>query len=115
MTHNWEINDLKRTVSNGLVIEVNYSLKSSDDGTSARIHGSFNVSGSPSDSDFIAYEDLTEINVLGWLDSSVNKGEIEAQNSSSIAFKKAEITSIPELYGSPWATYPSGSVVPEDH
>ena len=87
MTHTWKIYDLKRTISNGVVTEVTYACESEDSGYGSRSIGSFNISGDPADAGFINYENLTESDVLGWLDANVNKQTFEDQNSTDIQFK----------------------------
>jgi hypothetical protein len=84
MTHTWKIYDLKRTISTGVVTKVTYACESKDSRYTSRSIGSFNISGDPADAGFINYENLTEANVLGWLDANVNKQTFEDKNSTDI-------------------------------
>ena len=47
--------------------------------------GDTELTGSVDDADFIAFEDLTEEIVLGWITSSIDTSIFETENSSSIA------------------------------
>lgn len=102
MEHTWKIYDLKRTTSDGVVNEVTYGCESKHEQKGTRQIGKFTVIGSASDEGFIAYENLTEANVLGWLDSNVDKTSIETANSASIAERIAAQAAITESKGTPW-------------
>jgi len=102
MTHTWKIYDLKRTISNGVVTEVTYACESEDSGYGSRSIESFNISGDPADAGFINYENLTESDVLGWLDANVNKQTFEDQNSTDIQNIIASVAAQTEKSGTPW-------------
>ena len=85
MNHNWKIYDLKRTISDGVVTEVYYGCESENGTAYTRKVGSFTITGSAEDEGFIEYNSLQSSDVLGWLDSNVDKSSIESINSSSIA------------------------------
>lgn len=86
MTHTWEIHNLKRTLSEGLILTASYYCKTEFNGESAR---TVNEIGLPykdtSAADFIAYEDLTQDIVLGWVTGSLDTASIYSNHSSSIA------------------------------
>tara|TARA_B100000768_G_C11261891_1_gene369168 strand:- start:450 stop:758 length:309 start_codon:yes stop_codon:yes gene_type:complete len=102
MTHTWKIYDLKRTISTGVVTEVTYACESEDSGYPSRSIGSFNISGNPTDAGFINYEELTEANILGWLDANVNKQTFEDKNSLKIQSIIDSIAAQTEKNGTPW-------------
>ena len=102
MTHNWKIYDLKRIIADGVVTEVTYACESEYSGSGTRKIGNLIVSGDVSDPDFIPYEDLTQIDVLGWVDSNVNKTIFETENSASIASSIVARAAITEKNGTPW-------------
>jgi hypothetical protein len=102
MTHNWKIYDLKRIIADGVVTEVTYACESEYSGSGTRKIGNLIVSGDVSDPDFIPYEDLTQIDVLGWVDSNVDKTIFETENSASIASNIVARAAITEKNGTPW-------------
>tara|TARA_B110000977_G_C10967719_1_gene451099 strand:- start:181 stop:495 length:315 start_codon:yes stop_codon:yes gene_type:complete len=102
MTHTWKVYDLNRTISDGVVIDVTYACESSYDGFFTRTVGDFTMVGSPGEPGFIPYEDLTEDEVLVWVNNNVNEPAIETSNSSSIAFMVSESAAITTENGIPW-------------
>jgi hypothetical protein len=103
MEHTWKIYNLKRTTSDGVVNEVTYACESKHENTGTRQIGELTVVGSASDPGFIAYESLTEADVLGWLDGNVDKTSIETANSASIAERIVAQAAITESKGTPWS------------
>lgn len=102
MNHNWTIYNLKRTISNGVVTEVTYGCESHLKGFYTRHVGSFSLTGSTEDEGFIAYNSLQTSDVLGWLDSNVNKSSIETSNSSSLASDEIKAANSISATGLPW-------------
>jgi hypothetical protein len=102
MNHTWKIYDLKRTITDGVVTKVTYACESSHEETFIRKIGELIVTGSAGDADFISYEDLTQADVLGWVDSNVDKTVFETENSSSIARAIVIQSAITESNGTPW-------------
>lgn len=102
MEHTWKIYDLKRTIADGVVNKVTYACESNHDNASTRLFGEFTVVGSVDDAGFIAYDELTEADVLGWVDSNVDKASIETANSASIAERITARAARTESRGTPW-------------
>ena len=102
MTHTWKIYDLLRVIADGVVTKVDYACESEDDGHSTRTVGTFTLSGSTDDEGFIAYADLTEENVLGWIAANVDKSAVEAANAVEIEEYKTRTAAITEESGLPW-------------
>jgi hypothetical protein len=102
MNHTWKIYDLKRTIADGVVTKVTYACESELSGSSTRKIGELTVEGSVDDADFIAYEDLTQADVLGWVDANVDKSATETQNSASIAAAITARAARTESNGTPW-------------
>lgn len=102
MTHNWKIYDLKRTISDNVVTNITYACESHLNGSTSRGIGDLIISGSASDPDFIAYENLTQDVVLGWVTSSIDTSSIETSNSASIAQQITAKQAITEVNGTPW-------------
>jgi len=102
MNHNWKIYDLKRTTADGVVNTITYGCESEDSGYGTRKIGELIVTGSASDPGFIAYDNLTEANVLAWVTSSVDTTSIESENSASVASIIVAQAAITESNGIPW-------------
>jgi len=86
MTHTWEIHNLNRTISDGLILTASYYCKTKFNGESARTVSEIALPyKDPADADFIAYEELTQDIVLGWVTGSLDTASIYSNHSSSIA------------------------------
>jgi hypothetical protein len=103
MNHIWKIYDLNRTLSDGMVSKAIYACESDESGHSSRKIGEVAfTTGSASDSEFVAYEDLTENIVLGWVTGSIDTTAIEVENSSSIASSITAEANRTKENGTPW-------------
>ena len=100
ITYTWTIPTLERHTSDDGVITVHwYCLGTDADGNSARSYGTTSHTPDPDDAGFIAYADLTETVVLGWVHGSVDKDATEA----AIASKIDAIANPTTASGTPWA------------
>jgi len=102
MNHTWKIYDLKRNITDGVVTKVTYACESELSGSNTRKIGELTVVGSTDDADFVAYEDLTQEIVLGWVTGSVDTASIETLCSASIATQIMVSNAITESNGTPW-------------
>ena len=96
ITTTWSVSDMTHKDSDGGVFLVYWSLTAQSDGTpsySAQEGGKLQCTADPSASDYIAYADLTEANVLGWVYSSLivddetaaeAKARIEAERTAKV-------------------------------
>ena len=71
ITTTWSVNDMTHKDSDGGVFLVYWSLTATDGTYSAQDGGKLRCTADPSASDYIAYADLTEADVLGWVYSSL--------------------------------------------
>jgi len=86
ITTTWSVNDMTHKDSDGGVFLVYWSLTAQSDGTpsySAQEGGKLKCTADPSASDYIAYADLTEANVLGWVYSSLIVGDETAAEAKA--------------------------------
>jgi hypothetical protein len=98
-THTYSIVDLKRNTSTGLVTKVCWQLETTDsNGNNWLYTDEFLLSGSETDPGFIQYNNLTEENVLGWLDSNIDKSAVESFVEGLLA------NSLLTNKGVPWTT-----------
>jgi|TARA_S200002703_G_scaffold3145_2_gene4602 hypothetical protein len=98
----WAIKTMDRDLSDGGVTVAHWRVRDietvGDNKYAAGSYGSCSFTPDPSASDFVAYADLTESTVLGWVFAEVNKSEIEASLTAQIAEQKNPT----EGEGVPW-------------
>ncbi len=88
----WVISQLERTLDTGGVVVAHWRATASetvgegDDAVtySASNYGTCGFTPDPSASGFIAYDSLTEADVIGWVQAEVDKDEIEASLAAQI-------------------------------
>jgi hypothetical protein len=95
--YKWRVNQLDRKVSNGFVTTAHWRANALDGAYEASTHSSCSWSeGTPE----IAYADLTEEIVLGWIWSSI----VDKATTEAILLKQIEKQKAPILAsGVPWA------------
>ena len=120
LTYTWKIKTLKKTSGTGLsdvIVGTQWQVTAVDeDGNEGKFDGAtpFNLSTVNPDN-FIAYEDLTEEIVLGWIKSVVVGGywsHVNEQIEKQIELKKNPVVEVSELPWSPSAT-PAPTATPE--
>jgi hypothetical protein len=95
MTTTWTITQLDRQTSDGLVTTAHWRVDAVDGEHSA---GSYGTVGFERGDTFIAYESLTETQVIAWVKNKLDVAEIEANLAAQIALQKAPVTAT----GVPW-------------
>ena len=83
ITTTWSVNDMTHKDSDGGVFLVYWSLIATDGTYSANSGGKLRCDPDPSASDYIAYADLTEADVLGWVYSSLIVGDETAAEAKA--------------------------------
>ena len=110
ITTTWGVNNMTHKDSDGGVSLVYWSLIATDGTYSAQEGGKLRCTADPSASDYIAYADLTEANVLGWVYSSLivddetaaeAKARIEAERTAKVQGQIDRATA--NSTGVPWA------------
>jgi hypothetical protein len=93
---NWTISTLERETSNGFVTTAHWQCNAVDGDYTASIYSTCSwADGTPT----IAYADLTQATVLGWVwANGVDKEATEAALAANIALQKAPVTA----QGLPW-------------
>ena len=100
ITYTWTIANMERTTADDTVTIAHWRCSGADaDGNTGSSYGTTSHTGAPSDPDYIAYADLTEATVLGWVHESVDKDATEA----SIATQIDAIANPTTAAGTPWA------------
>jgi hypothetical protein len=95
MTTTWTIAQLDRQTSDGLVTTAHYRVDAVDGEHTA---GSYGTVGFERGESFIAYESLTEAQVVAWVKDKLDVEAIEARLAAQIALQKAPVTAT----GVPW-------------
>ena len=83
ITTNWAVSNMVRNESDGGVVTVYYSCVASDGTYSATEGGKLRLTPDASADDFVAYADLTETTVLGWVYDSLVEGEETATEAKT--------------------------------
>ena len=98
----WTIANLERNVADGGVIVAHWRVTESEtvgeDTFTASSYGTCSFTPDASSEDFIAYDDLTESTVLGWVHADVDKDATEAALTANIEEQKTPTTAD----GMPW-------------
>lgn len=96
---NWKINTLEYTNdSDKGVITAHWDCSKVDGEYVGRCYGAESFSPDPSSKDYIAYADLTEETVLGWIYAKIDKDAVEASVQAQIDGQLSPTT----LKGLPW-------------
>ena len=95
MTITWKIAQLDRQTSDGLVTTAHWTVNAVDGEYSA---GSYGTVGFERGDTFVAYESLTEAQVIAWVKDKLEVAEIEASLQAQIDAKKNPKTAA----GVPW-------------
>jgi len=95
MNITYTIAQLDRQTSDGLVTTAHYTVNAVDGEHSA---GSYGTVGFERGESFIAYDSLTEAQVIAWVKDKLDVEAIEASLAAQIALQKAPVTAT----GVPW-------------
>ena len=94
----WSIAQLERnTADNGVTI-VHWRCTGVDGDNSTGSYGTCSFTPDPTAADFIAFDALTEADVLGWVHAEVSKEDTEA----SLQAKLDEMVAPSTVTGMPW-------------
>ena len=95
MNITYSITQLDRQTSDGLVTTAHYTVNAVDGEHTA---GSYGTVGFERGDTFIAYDSLTEAQVIAWVKEKLDVDAIEANLAAQIALQKAPVTAT----GVPW-------------
>jgi hypothetical protein len=94
----WTIANLERNVADGGVTVAHWRVTEVDGDYSASAYGTVGFTPDASADDFVAYDDLTEEVVLGWVWTEVNQADTEAALTANIEGQKNPTS----VDGMPW-------------
>ena len=92
----WKINELERQSSDGLVTVVHWGADAVDGEHSASVFNTIRLEHGDS---FTAFADLTQAQVIAWVQAAVDKDAVETALTAQIAAKKQPQV----LTGLPWS------------
>jgi len=85
MTHKYDIRKTLHDPSTGLISKITFSIITEEGEHYWHQKYECDLTGSPSDPDFIPFNDLTQANLEGFIDSVLTKSTLESANSASLA------------------------------
>jgi len=97
-TFNWQVVQMDRLTSDGFVVTVHYTVSATDGVYNASTYGT--VSYTQEDKAYIPYADLTEAEVVAWVQDSLGKDTVEASLTAQIEAQKNPV----QEAGLPWVT-----------
>ena len=95
---NWTIPQMDRLTTDGFVVTVHYNVTATDDTYSASTYGTVSYTQEPGEQ-YTPYDQLTEAQVVGWVQNSLGKDTVEASLQSQIDLQKHPV----QEAGVPWA------------
>ena len=95
-TYTWAITNLERTMGDGIVFSVHYTVAANDGTYSSSAYGSIGLE--QPDGDVIPYADLTPELVIGWLQDKLDVPAIEAGLQAQLD----ELIAPTKAAGVPW-------------
>lgn len=98
-TFNWTINQMDRLTSDGFVVTVHYTVTAEDTGTTTSTYGTIGYTQEP-DETYTPYDQLTEAQVVGWVQTALGQDTVEASLQAQIDALKNPV----QEAGLPWAT-----------
>ena len=94
----WNIAQLERTTATGGVTIAHWRVSKTDGEYSASSYGTCSFEPDEAAEDFVAYEDLTEEVVLGWVQATMDVEVLEASFDANIELQKNPVNAS----GLPW-------------
>ena len=95
---NWTIAQLERNTSDGGVVVAHWRATATDGDYSASSYGTCSFTPDTDSEGFVAFESLTEADVLEWVYAALDKDAIEESIATQIEAQKAPVT----MAGLPW-------------
>jgi myo-inositol-hexaphosphate 3-phosphohydrolase len=102
MNYQWNVVQMDRLTSDGFVVTVHYTVNAVDGDFTASTYGT--VGYTQGEGSYVPYADLTEAEVVGWVQESLGKDTVEEGLAAQIEAQKNPV----QEAGVPWAvTLPS--------
>lgn len=99
ITYTWKIIEMERNTADGGVVVAHWDCTGVDEnGIAGRVYGAASFTPDATDPNFVAFEDLTEEDVLAWVHAAEDKEAKEEAIANEIAAKVNPVVS----KGMPW-------------
>jgi hypothetical protein len=98
-TYTWAIAQMDRLTSDGFVVTVHYRVNAVDGDYTASTYGTVGYTEQQGEQ-YIPYAELTEAEVVGWVQESLGKDTVEEGLAAQIEVEKNPV----QESGLPWAT-----------
>jgi hypothetical protein len=95
-TYNWNIQQMERKAADGFVTTVHYTVNAVDGEIQSSSYGT--VGFTQEEMDYVPFADLTQEQVVGWVQAALDKDEIEANLAAQIEAQKNPV----QQSGLPW-------------
>jgi myo-inositol-hexaphosphate 3-phosphohydrolase len=99
MNYQWNVVQMDRLTSDGFVVTVHYTVNAVDGDYTASTYGTVGYTEQP-DEQYTPYAELTETQVVGWVQESLGKDTVEASLAANIEAQKNPV----QESGVPWAS-----------
>ena len=97
MNFTWNVVQMDRLTSDGFVVTVHYTVNAVDGQLSASTYGTV---GYTQEGSFTPFADLTQAEVIGWVQESLGKDTVEASLTAQIEAQKNPV----QETGLPWVS-----------
>jgi myo-inositol-hexaphosphate 3-phosphohydrolase len=97
MNYTWNVVQMDRLTSDGFVVTVHYTVNAVDGDYTASTYGT--VGYTQGEGSYVPYADLTEAEVVGWVQESLGKDTVEEGLAAQIEAQKNPV----QEAGVPWA------------
>jgi hypothetical protein len=101
-TYEWKIANLERTLSDGIVYNLHYTIQAFDGTYRSSAYGSLGLEP-PAEDETIPFADLTEEIVVGWLLDKFGEEKVD-EIKAALQAQIDEQTSPTKGTGTPWAS-----------
>jgi myo-inositol-hexaphosphate 3-phosphohydrolase len=98
MNYQWNVVQMDRLTSDGFVVTVHYTVNAVDGDYTASTYGT--VGYTQGEGSYVPYAELTEAEVVGWVQESLGKDTVEASLTAQIEAQKNPV----QKAGVPWVT-----------
>ena len=99
VNYTWTIAQCEHEVSTGGITVAHWRVMAADGDFTASAYGSVGFTPNPASPNFKPYNQVSQVDVLGWVWSSVDKANVEASLSTNLKAQKNP----PVAAGVPWA------------
>ena len=96
--YTWTIVNMDRLTADGFVVTVHYNVSATDGTYNASTYGTVGYTEQPGET-YVPYADLTQAQVVGWVQTSLGKDTVEDSLQSQIDAQKNPVVAT----GTPWS------------